>query len=136
MDEGVASRDAVDAAVRLSLGLRLALWGPLLMEDLVVSKKAVVTVAEYLRQQTGDPNLAPRPVLRSLVETGRIGALSGKGWYQFNEEYAPIARNRDKQLQELLPWLKAAESGFESRSKEQCVCRALTFAKPRVRHNW
>ena len=46
-----------------------------------MSKKTVVAVAEYLRQQTGDPNLAPRPVLRSLVESGRIGAVSGKGWY-------------------------------------------------------
>ncbi len=106
MDEGVASRDDVDAAVRLSLGPRLALWGPLLTEDLVVSKKTVVAVAEYLRQQTGDPNLAPRPVLRSLVESGRIGALSGKGWYEFNEDYASIVRNRDKQLQELLSWLQ------------------------------
>ena len=55
-----------------------------------MSKKTVVAVAEYLRQQTGDPNLAPRPVLRSLVESGRIGAVSGKGWYEFNGDYASI----------------------------------------------
>lgn len=94
-----------------------------------MSKKTVVAVAEYLRQQTGDPNLAPRPVLRSLVESGRIGAVSGKGWYEFNGDYASIVRNRDKQLQELHILAAAARSGFESRGKEGCVCRALTFAK-------
>ena len=60
----VASRDDVDAAVRLSLGPRFALWGPLLTEDLVVSKKTVLAVTEYLHQETGDPSFAP---VRSCV---------------------------------------------------------------------
>jgi 3-hydroxybutyryl-CoA dehydrogenase len=106
LDEGVASQDDVDAAVRLSLGPRLALWGPLLTEDLVVSKKTVLAVTEYLHRETGDVNFSPRPVLRSLVESGRLGALSGKGWYEFNMDYASIVRARDKQLQELLSWLQ------------------------------
>src|SRR3984885_4505610 len=106
LDEGVASQDDVDAAVRLSLGPRLALWGPLLTEDLVVSKKTVLAVTEYLHRETGDVNFSPRPVLHSLVESGRLGALSGKGWYEFNMDYASIVRARDKQLQELLSWLQ------------------------------
>jgi 3-hydroxybutyryl-CoA dehydrogenase len=106
LDEGVASQDDVDAAVRLSLGPRLALWGPLLTEDLVVSKKTVLAVTEYLHHETGDPSFAPRQVLRSLVESGRVGAISGKGWYEFNKEYASIVRIRDKQLKELLSWLQ------------------------------
>jgi 3-hydroxybutyryl-CoA dehydrogenase len=42
LDEGVASRDDVDTAIRLSIDPRLALWAPLLTEDLVVSKKTTV----------------------------------------------------------------------------------------------
>ena len=71
-----------------------------------MSKKTVLAVTEYLHQETGDPSFAPRQVLRSLVEGGRVGAISGKGWYEFNKEYASIVRIRDTQLQELLSWLQ------------------------------
>ncbi|MEX0405265.1 3-hydroxyacyl-CoA dehydrogenase family protein [Aquibium sp. LZ166] len=106
MDEGLASREDIDAAVRLSLGPRLALWGPLLTEDLVASKKTALAVTDYLHQQTGDPNFASRPVLHKLVEDGRLGAASGKGWYEFDLDHASIVSRRDSQLQELLDWLR------------------------------
>jgi 3-hydroxybutyryl-CoA dehydrogenase len=72
--------------MRLSIGPRLALWGQLLIEDLVVGKKATVAVTDYLHQQTGDSNFAPRPVLQELVESGRIAAVSGNDWCEFSEE--------------------------------------------------
>jgi 3-hydroxybutyryl-CoA dehydrogenase len=106
MDEGLASRDDVDTAVRLSLGPRLALWGPLLTEDLVVNKKTSVSVTEYLNQQTGDPNFAVRPVLRRLVQEGYLGAVAGKGWYEFEASYPSVVSRRDAQLKELLGWLQ------------------------------
>ena len=106
MDEGLASRDDVDKAFRLSLGPRLALWGPLLTEDLVVNKKTSLAVTEYLYQQTGDSNFAARPVLRGLVDSGRVGAISGEGWYTFEKDYASIVGKRDGQLHELLTWLR------------------------------
>lgn len=109
MDEGLASRDDVDAAVRLSIGPRLALWGPLLTEDLVVHKKTALAVTEYLHQQTGDPNLAARPVLRRLVENGKAGAVSGEGWYEFAAGYAAVVTQRDAQLKELLTWLRTID---------------------------
>jgi 3-hydroxybutyryl-CoA dehydrogenase len=87
LDERVASRDDVDTAMRSSIVPRLALWGQLLTEDLVASKKTTVAVMDYLHQQTGDANFAPRPVLQELVESGRKGAVSGKGWHEFSEEY-------------------------------------------------
>ncbi len=106
MDEGLASRDDVDAAVRLSLGPRLALWGPRLTEDLVVNKKTSLAVTEYLHEETGDPNFAARPVLRALVNSGNLGAISGKGWYDFEKDYNSIVSERDRQLLDLLSWLR------------------------------
>src|SRR4029078_5682732 len=106
MDEGLASRDDLDTAVRLSLGPRLALWGPLLTEDLVVNKKTSLAVTEYLHDQTGDPNFAPRPVLRQLVNEGKAGAVSGEGWYRFSADYPTVVRRRDSQLKQLLAWLR------------------------------
>ncbi len=106
MDEGLASRDDVDSAVRFSLGPRLALWGPLLTEDLVVSKKTSLAVADYLHEQTGDPNFKGRPVLRRLVADGHLGAISGRGWYEWSAAYPEIVQERDRQLSDLLQWLE------------------------------
>jgi 3-hydroxybutyryl-CoA dehydrogenase len=110
MDEGLASRDDVDTAVRLSLGPRLALWGPLLTEDLVVNKKTSLAVTEYLHEQTGDPNFAARPILRRLVEEGSAGATSGKGWYEFEADYPTVVSRRDGQLSDLLMWLRQKDA--------------------------
>jgi 3-hydroxybutyryl-CoA dehydrogenase len=110
MDEGLASRDDVDTAVRLSLGPRLALWGPLLTEDLVVNKKTSLAVTEYLHEQTGDPNFAARPVLRRLVDEGSAGAISGKGWYEFEADYLTVVSRRDRQLSDLLTWLRQKDA--------------------------
>jgi 3-hydroxybutyryl-CoA dehydrogenase len=48
VDEGYATPEDIDQAVRNSLGPRLALWGPLLCEDLVVSKSTALAVTKYL----------------------------------------------------------------------------------------
>jgi 3-hydroxybutyryl-CoA dehydrogenase len=106
IDEGLASRDDIDTAVRLSLGPRLALWGPLLTEDLVVNKKTSLAVTEYLHERTGDANFAVRPVLRRLVDNGYAGAVVGKGWYDFEAPYPSVVSRRDAQLKDLLSWLR------------------------------
>lgn len=123
MDEGLATRDDVDTAMRLSLGPRLALWGPLLTEDLVVNKKTSLAVTEYLHEQTGDPNFAARPVLRALVDSGSVGAISGKGWYEFQADYASVVSSRDKQLQDLLEWLRVNDpvAGIGIKNDEKSV---------------
>lgn len=106
VDEGLASRDDIDAAVRLSLGPRLALWGPLLTEDLVVSKATARAVTDSLHDQTGDENFRSRAALRDLVAAGHQGALSGQGWYAFDKPYAETVTLRDRQLADLLEWLR------------------------------
>lgn len=106
MDEGLASRDDIDAAVRLSIGPRLALWGPLLTEDLIVSKQTVLAVTESLYKQTGDENFKGRDALRDLVAAGHMGAMSGQGWYSFQQSNDETVRERDRQLSDLLTWLR------------------------------
>ncbi len=106
MDEGLATRDDIDAAVRLSLGPRLALWGPLLTEDLIVSKKTALAVTESLYRQTGDENFRGRKALRDLVEAGHLGAMTGQGWYGFDAPPAEVVEERDRQLSDLLDWLR------------------------------
>lgn len=110
VDEGVASRDDIDAAVRLSLGPRLALWGPLLTEDLIVSKKTALAVTDSLYHQTGDEAYRGRPALRNLVERGDLGLMSGKGWYEFQGNEGETIIERDRQLSALLDWLRDADA--------------------------
>lgn len=106
LDEGAASAEDVDAAVRLSLGPRWALWGPLLTEDLVVNKRTTLAVFDYLHEKTGDARFAAVPILRDRVQSGALGAISGEGWYAFTKDYSSIVTSRDTQLRQLLEWLR------------------------------
>ncbi|SLN66023.1 putative 3-hydroxybutyryl-CoA dehydrogenase [Roseivivax jejudonensis] len=106
VDEGIASRDDIDAAVRLSIGPRLALWGPLLTEDLIVPKSTALAVTYSLYRQTGDENFKGRDALRALVDAGDQGAMTGKGWYTFDAPNAEVVEERDRQLTDLLDWLR------------------------------
>lgn len=106
LDEGLTTRDDIDAVFRLSLGPRLALWGPLLTEDLVVSKKTALAVTDSIYERTGEDQFKGRKVLRDMVEKGDLGALTGNGWYKFSDPYPDVVEERDKQLSELLEWLR------------------------------
>lgn len=110
IDEGVATRDDIDAAVRLSIGPRLALWGPLLTEDLIVSKKTALAVTDSLYHQTGDENFKGRQALRDLAERGDLGAITGQGWYAFDGDYSDTVRERDRQLKHLIGWLNEQDA--------------------------
>jgi 3-hydroxybutyryl-CoA dehydrogenase len=100
--EGVATRDDVDQMIKLSLGPRLALWGPLLTEDLVVSKKTSAAVWDYLQNKTGDEKFQRPPAVTKFVEAGKLGAISGEGWYRFSTDYPSVITARDSQLKLLL----------------------------------
>lgn len=109
VEEGVASVEDIDAAVRLSIGPRLALWGPMMQEDLSTTKKTVLSVTEYIHKSTGEAHFASLPVLRMLVETGQNGAVAGAGWYKWEGDYGQLVRERDRQLADLLDWLRKNE---------------------------
>ncbi len=106
LEEGVSSAQDIDTAVRLSIGPRLALWGPMMQEDLSTSKKTVLAVMEYIHNATGSSHFAPSPVLKQLAESGQIGASAGAGWYRWDGSNEQRVRERDRQLSALLDWLK------------------------------
>ncbi|HZS53214.1 MAG TPA: 3-hydroxyacyl-CoA dehydrogenase family protein [Bryobacteraceae bacterium] len=106
VEEGAASRDDVDTAMKLSLGPRLALWGPLLTEDLVVSKKTSADIWDYLYRKTNLEKFQCPPGITRFVEQNRLGAISGAGWYDFARDYASVVTARDSQLKSILDWLE------------------------------
>ena len=105
VDEGLASAEDVDNAIRLSLGPRWALWGGLACEDLVASKQTAVAMLEYMHAQTGQPQYQTTATLRQLVSENKLGAATGQGWFEWRRPNAELVMGRDRQLAEMLAWL-------------------------------
>lgn len=79
VDEDVASREDIDAA--MSLGLNHPM-GPLRLADLV-GLDTVLQIAEVLYQEYRDPAFSPPPLLQRMVAAGRLGRKSGSGFYEY-----------------------------------------------------
>jgi 3-hydroxybutyryl-CoA dehydrogenase len=79
--EGVGSRDDIDTVLRL--GMRHPM-GPLALADFI-GLDTCLAILEILHQGFGDPKYRPCPLLRRMVDAGRLGKKSGRGFY----DYAP-----------------------------------------------
>lgn len=79
-DEGVATREDIDAAV--FFGLRHPM-GPLALMDLV-GIDTVVHVADVLYREYGDVRYMAPQVLRRMVAAGHLGRKTGRGFYEYD----------------------------------------------------
>ena len=75
--EGVATRENIDLAMKL--GTRYP-YGPLEWADLI-GLDTVLGVMEGLFLEWGDDRYRPAPLLRRMVLAGRLGKISGIGFY-------------------------------------------------------
>jgi 3-hydroxybutyryl-CoA dehydrogenase len=78
LDEGVARAEEIDVAMKLGVNYPL---GPLRWGD-QIGLDEVLAVLEGLQQETGDPRYRPSPLLRKMVLSGRLGEISGQGFFQ------------------------------------------------------
>jgi 3-hydroxybutyryl-CoA dehydrogenase len=79
LDEGVASREDIDAAITLGLGHPM---GPLTLMDLI-GIDTTVFIAEVLHREYAEPQYAPAPSLRRMLAAGRVGRKAGRGFYDY-----------------------------------------------------
>lgn len=79
LEEGVASAEAIDEAIRLGLNHPM---GPLALADLI-GLDVVVDIMDNLARRTNDTAYAPRPLLRAMVADGKLGRKSGIGFYPY-----------------------------------------------------
>lgn len=99
---GVASIKDIDQAVQLSIGRRLGVTGPFLSADLggldVFKSISDYTYAD-LSQETN-----ANATINNLVKEGNLGEKSGKGYYNWDEDFGK--KIKQKRKEELIHWLK------------------------------
>ena len=83
LQEGVASAEDIDKAIRLGLNHPM---GPFEMVDLV-GLDTRLHVLEYLHKTLGE-KYRPAPLLVQYVKAGRLGRKSGRGVYEYIEQTA------------------------------------------------
>jgi len=110
LDEGIVSPHDLDAAVKASLGFRLACIGPMEAEDFIGLDTAY-RVSNNVYKGLSNATKASDE-LGEKVERGELGVKSGKGWYDYTD--VPLAdtfAKRDRKLLAQLALYRAAQQG-------------------------
>ncbi len=92
LDEGVASAEDIDAAVRFGFGFRFLAAGPVMQRDhagLEVHTAAAATMYPSLAANT-----EPARVLRERVARGHLGMKTGQGFFTWTPEAQQAERTR------------------------------------------
>ena len=102
LDRGIASPEAIDAAIRGSMGFRLAAIGPLEVYDFG-GLDLQLRVFENLAPEICSGTRAAGKI-RRLVDAGHFGVKTGKGIYDYTP--ASLAARRSRRDQRILALLK------------------------------
>lgn len=86
VESGFASVEDIDKGMVLGCAHPM---GPLRLADLV-GLDTVKAIADTMYQEFREPLYAPPPLLVRLVEAGRIGKKSGRGFYGWDDERSPV----------------------------------------------
>lgn len=79
LENGMASRDDIDTAMKLGCGYPM---GPFTLLD-YVGLDTTLWAAEAIYDEYKDPLYAPPPLLRRMVLSGMTGRKSGRGFYEY-----------------------------------------------------
>ena len=102
VEQGIATPEAVDTAVKYSIGRRLATTGPLESADLG-GLDIFYNISSDLNADLGDAD-KPSEILQKAMDNNTLGAKTGTGIYDWTPEaLARIKRTREDNLVE---WLR------------------------------
>ena len=102
VEEGIASKEAVDATVRYSMGRRLGVTGPLESADLG-GLDVFYNISKYMMPDLCDSHDVS-PLIKEPVDRGALGANTGTGFYNWTpDELVRLRKMREKVL---IEWLQ------------------------------
>ena len=101
VEHGIADPATVDEAIKNSIGIRLAVLGPVENADMAGLDLVLAIHNTVLKDLEASPD--PSPLLKEKVSKGELGFKSGKGFY---EKWTPeeIKRVREKLLNYLIEY--------------------------------
>jgi 3-hydroxybutyryl-CoA dehydrogenase len=79
LEEGVAEPEAIDGIMKLGMNHPI---GPLALADLI-GLDTVLHIMRVLHDGLGDDKYEPASLLVSMVEEGKLGRKTGKGFYEY-----------------------------------------------------
>ena len=104
LEEGVATPEDIDLAMTAGPGLRYSMLGPLRTADLG-GLDVFYAVGNYLTPELSGAT-SSSPVIKELIDSGRLGAKSGAGFYRYSEaELEQRLARRDRVLLRFLELL-------------------------------
>ncbi len=104
--EGIAAAEDIDKVVKFGFGMRCAVLGPLETADLA-GLDLTHAVHEYLFPRL-NADMAPSPLLRDLIEQGKLGVKTGCGFHEWTPEKAKkLIQKRDAVLLRLMEWIRS-----------------------------
>lgn len=81
-EEGVASADDIDKAMKLGANHPI---GPLALADMI-GVDVCLAIMETLQRDFNSDKYKPANILRKMVEEGKLGKKSGKGFYDYEKQ--------------------------------------------------
>ena len=102
LEQGIASKEDIDAAVTYGIGRRLPVTGPLLSADMG-GLDVFASISDYLFKDLSNTDQLSGK-LRDLISQGHFGQKNGKGYYTWNEKFTEAMNH--KREEQLIQFLK------------------------------
>ena len=102
LEEGVASKEDIDAAVTYGIGRRLPVTGPFMSADMG-GLDIFSTISDYLFQHLSNAQ-SSLPTLQSLIDEKKLGEKTKEGYYQWEQDFSK--EMNQKRERELIRYLK------------------------------